>query len=75
LKSARRYTNLSAAEVLAALREQKQDRAEDLPSERTMRDILIPAALVELPRAEWKKVRNFLTAPRSLVFLDRLHAA
>jgi hypothetical protein len=40
LKSARRYTNLSAAEVLAALREQKHYRAEDLPSERTMRDIL-----------------------------------
>ena len=40
LKSARRYTNLSAAEVLTALREQKHYRAEDLPSERTMRDIL-----------------------------------
>lgn len=40
LKSARRYTNLSAAEVLAALREQKHYRAEDLPSERTLRDIL-----------------------------------
>lgn len=40
LKSARRYTNLSAAEVLTALREQKQYRPEDLPSERTMRDIL-----------------------------------
>ena len=40
LKSARRYTNLSAAEVLAALRDQKQYRPEDLPSERTMRDIL-----------------------------------
>ncbi len=40
LKSARRYTNLSAAEVLAALREQKHYPAEDLPSERTMRDIL-----------------------------------
>ena len=40
LKSARRYTNLSAAEVLAALREQKHDSVEDLPSERSMRDIL-----------------------------------
>ena len=40
LKSARRYTNLSAAEVLEALREQKHYRAEDLPSERSMRDIL-----------------------------------
>ena len=40
LKSARRYTNLSAAEVLAALREQKHYSAEELPSERSMRDIL-----------------------------------
>ena len=40
LKSARRYTNMSAAEVLEALREQKQYRQEDLPSERSMRDIL-----------------------------------
>jgi DDE family transposase len=39
LKSARRYTNLSAAEVRAALIE--RGRAdEELPSERTMRDIL-----------------------------------
>lgn len=40
LKSARRYTNLSAAEVLTALREQKKYPPQDLPSERTMRDIL-----------------------------------
>lgn len=40
LKSARRYTNLSAAEVLAALREQKQYTAKDLPSQRSMRSIL-----------------------------------
>ena len=40
LKSARRYTNLSAAEVLEAWREQKRDSAADLPSERSMRDIL-----------------------------------
>ena len=40
LKSARRYTNMSAAEVLEALREQKQYPQEDLPSERSMRDIL-----------------------------------
>ena len=40
LKSARRYTNLSAAEVLHALREQKHYAAEDLPSERSMRNIL-----------------------------------
>ena len=40
LKSARRYTNMSAAEVLEALRQQKQYRQEDIPSERSMRDIL-----------------------------------
>jgi hypothetical protein len=39
LKSARRYTNLSAAEVLAAL-VQKGYPKDQLPSERTMRDIL-----------------------------------
>jgi Rhodopirellula transposase DDE domain len=39
LKSARRYTNLSAAEVLRALTD-KGYRREHLPSERTMRDIL-----------------------------------
>lgn len=40
LKSSRRYTNLSAAEVREALIEQKGYRAEDLPAERTLRDIL-----------------------------------
>jgi Rhodopirellula transposase DDE domain len=39
LKSARRYTNLSAAEVLRALTDKGYLR-EHLPSERTMRDIL-----------------------------------
>jgi hypothetical protein len=39
LKSARRYTNLSAAEVRAALRA-KGYAGDRLPSERTMRDIL-----------------------------------
>jgi hypothetical protein len=39
LKSSRRYTNLSAAEVRAALIE-KGHPPEKLPSERTMRDIL-----------------------------------
>jgi DDE family transposase len=38
LKSARRYSNLTAAEVLTALQTTKGYRAEDLPSERTMRD-------------------------------------
>jgi len=40
LKSSRRYTNLSAAEVRKALLEQKGYRAEDVPAERTLRDIL-----------------------------------
>jgi hypothetical protein len=40
LKSARRYSNLTAAEVLTALHTTKGYRADDLPSERTMRDIL-----------------------------------
>jgi Rhodopirellula transposase DDE domain len=39
LKSSRRYSNLSAAEVLEALRA-KGYTQEELPSERTMRDIL-----------------------------------
>jgi Rhodopirellula transposase DDE domain len=40
VKSARRYTNLSAKEVLAALKSQKGYSDESLPSERTMRDLL-----------------------------------
>jgi len=40
LKSARRYSNLSAANVLEALRIKKGYAAEELPSKRTMRDIL-----------------------------------
>ena len=40
LKSDRRYTNLSAREVRQALIEQKHWRAEDLPSERSLRRIL-----------------------------------
>lgn len=40
LKSQRRYTNLTAAEALEALRTQKGYKDEDLPSERSMRDIL-----------------------------------
>jgi len=39
LKSSRRYTNLSAAEVLEALIAKSYSK-EELPSERTMRDIL-----------------------------------
>ncbi len=40
LKSPRRYTNLSAAEVLQALVTQKGYTDQELPRERTMRDIL-----------------------------------
>ncbi len=40
LKSARRYTNLSAKEVLQALKDQKGYSDERLPRERTMRDVL-----------------------------------
>src|SRR5436305_8859305 len=40
LKSSRRYTNLSAAEVRAALADHKGYGQDRLPSERTMRDIL-----------------------------------
>jgi Rhodopirellula transposase DDE domain len=40
LKSPRRYTNLSAAEVLQALADRYGYAADRLPSERTMRDIL-----------------------------------
>jgi hypothetical protein len=40
LKSDRRYSNLSAAEVRQALIAQKHYREEDLPAERTIRDIL-----------------------------------
>jgi hypothetical protein len=40
LKSSRRYTNLSAREVLQALKDRKGYRDDQLPKERTMRDIL-----------------------------------
>jgi hypothetical protein len=40
LKSSRRYTNLSAREVLEALKRQKGYNDDRLPKERTMRDIL-----------------------------------
>jgi transposase len=40
LKSSRRYTNLSAAEVLEALQKEKGYAQADLPSVRTMRNIL-----------------------------------
>ena len=40
LKSTRRYTNLSAREVLQALQKRKGYAADRLPSERSLRDIL-----------------------------------
>jgi hypothetical protein len=40
LKSERRYTNLSAAEVLQALKTKKGYADQDLPKERTLRDLL-----------------------------------
>jgi transposase len=40
LKSPRRYTNLSAAEVLEALQTEKGYSAKDLPKERSLRQIL-----------------------------------
>lgn len=40
LKSDRRYTNLSARELLERLRTEKGHADDDLPSERTMRDIM-----------------------------------
>ena len=40
LKTPRRYTNLSAKEVLEALKRQKGYSADQLPKERTLRDIL-----------------------------------
>jgi transposase len=40
LKSQRHYTNLTAAEVLEALKTKKGYKDEELPSERSMRDIL-----------------------------------
>jgi len=40
LKSERRYTNLTAAEALEQLQAQKGYAKEDLPSERSLRDIL-----------------------------------
>ena len=40
LKSSRRYTNLSAKEVLEALKKEKGYSDDRLPKERTMRDIL-----------------------------------
>lgn len=42
-------------------------------NERSWAEAEIQAALAALRGPEWKKVRNFLTDPRALRFLDRLH--
>ena len=42
-------------------------------NDRTRAAAEIAAALKDLAGPEWSKVRNFLTDPRSLAFLDRMH--
>jgi hypothetical protein len=42
-------------------------------NDRTRASAEIAAALKDLAGPEWSKVRNFLTDPRGLVFLDRMH--
>jgi hypothetical protein len=42
-------------------------------NDRVRAEAEIAAALKELTGSEWSKVRNFLTDPRSLAFLDRMH--
>jgi hypothetical protein len=42
-------------------------------SDRTRPSTKIAVAVKELAGPEWSKVRNSLTAPRSLAFLDRMH--
>jgi hypothetical protein len=42
-------------------------------NDRSRAEAEIAAALKGLAGPEWSKVRNFLTDPRSLAFLDRLH--
>ena len=42
-------------------------------NDRTRAEAEIAAALKDLTGPEWSKVRNFLTDPRSLAFLDRMH--
>jgi hypothetical protein len=42
-------------------------------NDRTGAEAEIAAALRDLAGPEWSKVRNFLTDPRSLSFLDRMH--
>ena len=42
-------------------------------NDRARAEAEIAAALKDLTGPEWSKVRNFLTDPRSLAFLDRMH--
>jgi hypothetical protein len=42
-------------------------------NDRARASAAIAAALKDLTGSEWSKVRNFLTDPRSLAFLDRMH--
>jgi hypothetical protein len=42
-------------------------------NDRSRAEAVIAAALKDLTGPEWAKVRNFLTDPRSLAFLDRTH--
>jgi hypothetical protein len=48
-------------------------RADGRLNDRSQAEAEIAGALVGLTGPEWSKVRNFLTDPRSLSFLDRMH--
>ena len=48
-------------------------RADGRLNDRSHAEAEIAEALVGLAGPEWSKVRNFLTDPRSLSFLDRMH--
>jgi hypothetical protein len=48
-------------------------RADGRPNDRAHAQAEIAAALVALPGPEWAKVRDLLTDPRGLTFLDRMH--
>ena len=47
--------------------------ADDRLNDRDRATAAIAGALKDLTGPEWSKVRNFLTDPRSLAFLDRMH--
>jgi hypothetical protein len=48
-------------------------RADGRLNDRSLAEAEIAEALVGLAGPDWSKVRNFLTDPRSLSFLDRMH--